>query len=452
MNVIIVGAGKVGNTVAGQLSREGHGVTVIDRDEEALENMLGLYDVAGYCGSCMDCDVLRQAGIEEADLFIALMGDDEQNLLSCLLARKLGAGNTIARVRRPEFNGVIPLIAEDLGLSMVVNPEKEAAMEIARVLELPLAKKVETFAQGKVEMVDYDVGADSPLCGKCIKDVFAKMRSALVCAVERKGEVFIPLGNFRFKPGDTMTVVAPTGNILEFFRESGVKRQSIKRVIVCGGGRTGFYLSRQLLSQKIDVTIIEQDSKVALSLREILPKAKVFVGDGTNQAVLEERGIDKADAFCCLTGIDEENILTALYAKNKNPNIKTITKINRVELVPIVKPLGVGSVVSPKLIASDRVIRYVRAKQNGEGSSVLTLYRIVDNKAEALEFEVGSDSRIVGVPIRELKLKENVILACINRQGVIISPRGDDMLMGGDTVIVVTTGSGFDEVDDILRG
>jgi len=452
MQIVIVGAGKVGYTVVSQLAREGHDVTVVESNSATLDRVLEAVDVAGYCGTCVDRDVLSEAGTEGADLFMALTGNDELNLLSCLLARKLGAKNTVARVRRPDFSSAIPIIADDLGLSMAVNPEREAAMEIARILELPLAKKVETFAKGKVEMIDYDVAETSPMCGKPVREVFANMRQALVCAVERGDDVFIPLGDFCFAPGDTMTMIAPSGKMSEFFRKSGETCQSIKHVLISGGGRTGFYLAQQLLSQHIRVTVIEKDEKVAQELAVALPGADVFVGDGTSQATLEEMGLSRADAFCCLTGIDEENILASLHAKLVAPGIKTVTKINRVELVQIVKPLGIGSVVSPKLIAADRIISYVRAKQSGLGSGVLTMYRIVDDRAEALEFLVSKDSRLIGVPIKDLALKKNVILACINRKGRIISPRGNDALQSGDTVIAVTTHTGFNELDDIIRG
>lgn len=452
MRIIIVGAGKVGFTVASQLVREEHSITVIENNEDVLQDVLSAIDVRSVLGSGINRSALAEAGASEADLLIALTGDDEQNLLCCLAAKKLGTKNTVARVRRPEYTDILPLIRDDLGLSMSVNPERAAAMEIARILELPLAKKVETFAQGKVEMIDYDVDADSPMCGKLVRDVFARMRSALVCAVERGNNVFIPLGDFRFEQGDMMTVVAPSGKLVEFFRESGIRKQSIRRVIISGGGRIGYYLAEQLQQLHIHVTIIEQNEAVSQMLAERLPYAEICIGDGTNQATLEENGIATADAFCCLTGIDEENILTALYVRHAAPRIKTVTKINRVELVPVVRPLGIGSVVSPKLIAADRVVSYVRAKQNGIGSGVLTLYRIVDDKAEAIEFSVGANSRLLDVPIYELKLKDNVILAGINRGGRIISPRGNDTLKIGDTVIVVTTHTGFDVLDDIIRG
>ncbi len=451
MKIIIVGAGKIGFAVASQLSCEGHSVTVIEKNAAALNDIVENVEVVAYHGNGVNINVLNDAGVGEGDLFMALTGNDELNLFACLIAKKLGAKNTVARVRQPEYSSAIPLISSDLGLSMAINPERETAAEISRILEFPLANKVEFFARGKVEMIDYTVTAKGPLCGKMIKDVFANMRAALVCTVEREDAVIIPFGDFTFAEGDVMTVISPRGKLGEFFRELGVRPHNIKRVIISGGGRTCFYLAGELINHHVRVSVIEKDEAVAKQLHELLPGVDVTIGDGTAQRVLEENGIDSADAFCCLTGIDEENILSSLYAHHVNPDIKTVTKLNRVELTPIVKPLGIGSVVSPKLITSDRIVSYVRAKQNGVGSGVLTVYSIVDNKAEAIEFEVSEGSSLVGKPIHSLSLKDNVILACIHRAGKIISPRGNDALEVGDTVIVVTTHTGFDILDDIVR-
>lgn len=454
MQIVIVGAGKVGHTVAAQLTQEGHSITIIEKNSDTLNAVLSDIDVAGFWGSGVNGDILKEANVGKADLFIALTGNDEQNLLGCLIAKRMGAKNTVARVREPHFGKVLPTIAGTMGLSLSINPEKEAALEAARILELPLAKKVETFAGGRVEMIDYDVDETSPICGQSIKSVFYGTRAALVCAVERNGQVIIPAGDFSFQAGDVMSIVAPAGKLSDFFREAGFKRQKrkIRKVIVSGGGKTGYYLAQQLLAQQIRVLIIEQNPAVAHTLAEMLPEAEIVIGDGTSQSVLLENGIEQADAFCCLTGIDEENILTSLYCKHISKTIKTVTKINRTELVPVVKPLGIGSVVSPKLIAADRVVSYVRAVQNGVGSGVLTMYRIVDNQAEAIEFQVSQNSKLVDVQIKDLLLRSDVILACINRRGRIISPRGNDTLKVGDTVIVVTTYNGFDVLDDIIRG
>jgi trk system potassium uptake protein len=452
MRILIVGVGKIGYTVAYWLAQEGHMVTVIDKDMDILTRVVNELDVVGFCGSGIDSSVLQEAEISEMDLFAALTGSDEQNLISCLIAKNLGVKNTIARIRQPVYSKAISIISGDLGLSMSVNPEYEAAMEIARILEFPFAKKVETFVHGRVEMIDYDVETSSPLCGKCIKDVFSKMHTALVCAVERSGEVFIPLGDFKFEAGDIITIIAPTGKLGDFFKQSGMRHHTIRKIVMCGGGRIGAYLARYLISRHISVTILEHSESAAHEIAAAIPAAEVVVGDGTSQYTLEETGISGADAFCCLTGIDEENILTSLHVKKEFPKIKTVTKINRAELIPIVQPLGVGSIVSPKQIAADRIVSFVRAKQNSVGSGVLTLHRLINGKAEALEFDVGADSRLKDIPIKDLKLKESVLLACINRGGEIISPHGGDMLRVGDTVIVVTTHSGFNVLDDILEG
>ena len=452
MNIILVGAGKIGTTVASQLQREGHNVTVVDKDAEALETVSSSFDVGSVLGRGENADVLDEAGVSGADLFIALTGSDETNLLCCLLAKKKGARNTISRVRQPEFREMIKLISDDLGLSMYVNPERSAANEIARLFEFPMAKRVESFCGGLIEMVSLELGPASPLCGRVVMDVFGRVKSALVCAVERGGDVFIPHGSFRFETGDVVTMISPARKTWESLNEIGAKKQLIKKVIIAGGGRISYYLADRLLTRRVRVQIIERSEKTAHLLTERLPGADVCVGDGTDQAFLEEQGIEQCDAFCCLTGIDEENILTSLFVSHVAPQIKTVTKINRQELIPIVRPLGIGSVVSTKQIAADRVVSYVRARQNGVGSGIVTLYQIVDGKAEAIEFEVTGESRTIGVPLKDLKLKDNVLLACIQRNGSVISPRGGDKILPGDSVIVVTTHTGFDILDDILKG
>ena len=450
MQITIAGAGKVGAAVASQLAREGHDVAVIENREYALNEVLAAVDVSAYFGSCINPDILREAQTDQADLFIALTGDDEINLFGCLLARKLGAKNTIARVRQPEYTKVLPLIAEDMHLSMAVNPEKEAAMEIARILALPLANKVETFAKGRVEMIDYVLESGNPICGKLVKDVFFHMKSALVCAVERGEEVYIPLGDFRFEEGDILTIIAPAGRMWEFFRVVGGKQQPLKKVIISGGGRTSFYLAQQLLSQHIRVTIFEQDEAVARELTELLPQAVVCLGDGTIQNLLLEEGLAAADAFCCLTGIDEENIMTALAAKYAVPQLKTVVKVNRSELIPIIKPLGVGSVISPKMMVSDRVVGYVRAIQNGVGSGVLTLYRVVDDKAEAIEFIARKGDAYIGIPLKDLVIRKGTLVAVIVRQGKIIIPFGKDHIEVDDHVVIISCDSGISDLNEVI--
>jgi len=452
MRIVISGVGKVGSAVARQLSAEGHDVTVIDKDPKALEEVISTLDITGYVGRGYDRAILEQASANGMDLFISLTGNDEMNLLSCLVARKMGAYKTIARVSQPDFSDILPVIADDLHLSLYVNSDDAAAQDIMRIIAQPNAKKVETFASGRAEMIEYALEPDNPLRGRLVKDVFANTRSALVCMVQRGEDFFVPGGDFRMEAGDVLTITAPRGKLYRFFRESGIHQKRIKRIIISGGGRITYYLARRLLVQRYRVTIIENNEQVAKRLAELLPDAEVCLGDGTNQAVLLDKGLETADAFCCLTGIDEENILAVLYAHTINAKVKTVTKINRDELIPVVKPLGIGSVVTSKQLVADHIVSYVRAQKNRQGTGVLAMYKMGDGKVEALEFEVSVHSKLIGRPIRSLNLKKNLLLAAINRQGIILSPRGDDELKAGDTVVVVTTDSGFTALDDILEG
>lgn len=451
MNILILGLGKVGVELTEQLSGEGHAITVVDKDPRRVESTLGMYDVAGVVGSITNHEILKEASVSSADLVIALTGNDEINLTSCLMSKKLGAKNTIARTVKPEYTDGINIIRDDLGLSLSINPEKETASEIARIIKFPLAKNVEPFAKGKIEMIEYVIDGQSPMCNRTVIEIFSKMKNPiLICAVERDGTVIIPNGDFKVQENDVLMLVGSTERMTAFFREAGIKTTTIKNVIIIGGGNTAYYLAQKLLKMRISVSIIEVNKKIAENISEALPEATVVLGDGTDHQLLAEEGILDADALCAMTGIDEENIIASLYAKKVNENIKTVTKINRSELTFLAKPLGVGSVVTPKRIASNIILRYVRAIENSsDADNVLTLYRLANGKAEALEFAVGADCSIKGIPLKELKTHDDVIIASINRKGRIISPRGDDTLEMGDTVIVVTTKTGLEKLEDI---
>lgn len=451
MNILILGLGKVGAELTNQLSSEGHSITVVDKNPKRVEAILGMYDVAGMVGSATNYEILQEAGVASADLVIALTGNDEINLTSCLLSKKLGAKNTIARTVKPEYAESINIIREDLGLSLAINPERETASEIARIIKFPLAKNVEPFAKGKIEIIEYLVEKDSPLSKRTIIDIFSKIKNPiLVCAVERDGEVIIPNGDFEILENDTLMFVGSTENMTAFFRKIGIKTTSIHNVIIIGGGNTSYYLAQKLLKMKIGVSIIEVDKHRAEKISELLPEATIILGDGTDQQLLTEEGILDTDALCSMTGIDEENIIASLYAETANKNIKTITKINRSELTFLANPLGIGSVITPKKIAANIILRYVRAMENSSGEdNVLTLYKLADGKAEALEFTVSAESSVADIPLKELKTKDDIIIASINRKGKIISPHGDDMMKAGDTVIIVTTKTRPSRLEDI---
>lgn len=450
MNIIVVGIGKVGYTVAEQLSSEMHNVTVVDLERKVVDDTMSDLDVQGICGNGASRAVLDEAGVEDCDLLIALTGSDEINLLCCLLARKLGANGTIARVRTPEYNDDIRLIKDSLGLSMAVNPEKEAADEIFRILRFPTAKNIDSFAKGKIDLVSFEVTSKCSLCGSSLKDSFAKMKAkALVCAVERGKRVFIPNGDTVIQDNDIVAVLAAPEEIWNFFREIKIQTAGVESVMIIGGGRLGHYLAKELVRHKIKTTIIEQKHDVAEKLSFLLPAANIICGDGTNRALLVEEGLTDVDAVCSLTGIDEENILLSLYTKSTVPETKTVTKINRIAFQEVIRSLDLDSVIYPKYITANLILQHVRARKNNIGSNLQTLYKIIDNKVEALEFIVSENDRVINTTLEDLKLRDNVIVGCISRNGRVFVPHGKDMLMAGDTVIIVTTIQGITDLDDI---
>jgi trk system potassium uptake protein TrkA len=447
MKIIIVGVGKVGATLAEQLAREGHDVTVIDRRAEALRQISEQLDIMAVEGNGATLAVQLEAGVDSADLVIAVTSTDELNLLTCLIAKKSGARHTIARVRNPEYIQDLSIVKEELGLSLSVNPEMAAAAEIARLLRFPSAIKVDTFAKGRVELLQIRI--PKTLVGLQLKDMSRFKTKVLICAVERGDTVTIPGGHFQLKEGDRISFVASAADSASFLKQIGFASTPIRSVMLVGGGRIGFYLAVQLLAMGMAVTIIETDVKRCEELSEALPKATIIHGDGTNQQLLLEEGLAHMDAFAALTGIDEENILMGLYAAGHS-GAKIITKLNRTAFEDVIGKLDLGSVFYPRYIAAENIVRYVRAMQNSYGSNVETLYQIVNNKAEALEFRVSHGSRVCGIPLEELHFRKNVLIACINRQGKILIPRGSDTIEPGDTVVVVTTNQGLDDLNDIL--
>lgn len=450
MRIIVVGIGKVGYTVSEQLAQEMHDVIVIDTNAVALAAATRDLDIIGVNGNGASYSVLQEAGIEDCDLLIALTGSDEVNLLCCLLARKLGANGTIARVRNPVYHEELGLLKDSLGLTMAVNPEREAAAEILRILKFPSAKNIDIFAKGKIDLVSFVADKRCTLCGLQIKDSFSKIKAkALICAVERNQQVFIPMGDFTILENDIVAVLASPYDITAFFKEIGIPVNSVKNTMIIGGGRIAHYLAVELSRLNMNTTIIEKDPTVAENLSFLLPRANVICGDGTDRSLLLEEGLSAMNAICCLTGFDEENVLLSLYAKGIVPNIKTITKVNRTTFQEVIRSLDVGSVIYPKYTTASLILQHVRARQNNIGSNVETLYKIIDNKVEALEFHVGEDSELTNTSLEDMMLRNNVIIGCISRGGKVFIPRGKDTLRVGDSVIIVTTISGLSDLDDI---
>jgi len=450
MKIIIVGCGKVGIAVTEQLSLEKHDITIIDLRSDIVSEISNRYDVMGYVGNGASFETLNEAGIADADLLIAATDQDEINLLCCLFAKKAGNCNSIARVRNPQYRDEVTYIKEELGLSMVLNPDYDAAREIARVLRFPSADKIDTFANGKVELLKFEITEGSVLENKTLIDI-AKLTKAevLICAVERGEQVVIPNGIFKLEKNDTISIIASPQSCREFFKKIGVETHQVKDTIIAGGGRTAYYLAEQLINSGIAVKIIENNMERCEVLSEKLPKAIIIHGDATNQEVLSEEGLEQAEGFVSLTGMDEANMFLSLYAK-KCSKAKVITKLNYFASNDIVKTFNLGSVVTPKNSSAELVVSYARARQNSIGSNIETLYKIIENKVEALEFKISVNSPVANVPIEQLKLKPNLLIGCIIRGRKMIIVNGKSVINAGDTVVVITTTSGFKDIKDIL--
>lgn len=456
LKIIIVGCGKVGQTLIEQLSREGHHITIIDKNAQRVQAVANSYDIMYMVGNGASYSVQVEAGIENADLLIAVTESDELNLLCCTVAKRVGNCSAIARVRNPDYAQEVTYLQEKLGLAMIINPDLEAAKEAARVLYLPTALDVNPFAHGQAEMVNFKIPAGNILDGMKLMDMTKSIpepieTNILVCAIERNGQVYIPKGDFRMAQGDVVSVVSTSRIVRKFLRTIGFKTKQVRSVMIVGGGRGGFYLANELLNAGIEVKIIEMDKDRCEELSILLPKATIIHGDGSDAELLREEGLDYAEAFVPLTGIDEENIMLTLHARAES-DAKVVTKINRVTFRDVISRLDLGSVIYPRYITAEYILAYVRAKKNSMNSNVETLYNLFDNRVEAVEFRVNEPSAVTGKMLKNFsrKIKKDVLIACINRNGRILIPSGSDTIEVGDTVIVVTTHTGFDDIRDIL--
>mgnify|MGYP002953995846 CR=1 FL=1 len=450
MNIVIIGAGKIGATLTEQLLREGHEITVVDTRTAALDAIGNTLDVMTVEGNGISMDTQIEAGVPSADLVIAVMSTDEQNLLSCLIAKRLGVGNTIARVRNPSYSHELDFIKKQIGISAIINPEMAAAKEISHLLRFPGASKIDTFAGGRVRLIKFALTEQQGLDGVAIHEIPTRLKSdILVCAVERDGGVIIPNGNFVLQNGDQVTFLATQEKAHEFFQRIHLPVRPVRNAFIVGGGAIAFYLSQELLENHVRVRIVERDPARCNVLAESLPEAQILNEDGSNREFLLSEGMESTEAFVALTNIDEENVLLTLFAK-KHSKGKLVTKVNRLEFDDILAGLDLGSVVYPKYMTCDYIVQYVRALQNEAGSNIKTLYRILDDRVEALEFTVHEKSAATGVPLSQLHLKKNLLLCCITRGHQILIPRGGDQIQVGDNVIVVTLEHGLHDLRDIL--
>ena len=451
MNIIIAGAGKIGFTLAQHLTREGHDVTVIDKSPDRITMVNTTLDAISICGA-VDIDLLTLAGAESADLLIAATDSDESNILCCMVGRKLGAKHTIARVRQQAHFRQVILLREELGLSMTINPEHTAAGEISRVLRFPSAAKVEPFAKGQAELVEFRLAPENPLCGMALRSFHSRFgRGTLICAVQRGDNVHIPGGDFVLQAGDSLNVVGAPKHIHALFKDMDILKRSAKFVLIVGGGHISVYLARQLLSMGIRVKIIENDPEKCVRIKDIIPKAEVVCCNGAQPDILEEEGLRAMDAFVALTGSDEINIIISTYAKNVGVD-KVVAKVNEAHFVDLAQSFGLEEPVQPRYITAQQVLQYVRSMADASGSSgVEMLRRVMDGKLEVLEFRAGAASRCLGIALKDLPIRPDVLLAAIIRDGKCFIPGGSDEIQTGDSVLAVTTKPGMSRLEDILR-
>ena len=452
MKIIIAGCGKVGYALAQQLNDEGHELTLIDNSAERLQPALSNLDLQGVVGNASSFLTLLEAGIEHTDLLIAVTGQDEINLISCLLAKKASKCRTIARVRNPEYFREISYLKDCMDISMIINPESAAANAIAQLIQVPDAMDIDSFANGKVDLMQVVITEDSPLHNMKVQDFSRKFNhEILICILVHDHQVCIPNGNSVLMAGDTISIILPREKINSFYRMSKLATiREIRDVMIAGGDMIPYYLAQSLLRSGIDVKLIERNRDRCDFLSEALPKATIIHSDATDHDMLLEEGIEKTDAFVSLTNGDEENIFLSLYANKVNAYCKKITKVNRLELDEIISDLPIGSILSPKNITTEYILQYVRSQSNSYGSNVEALYRLMDNQVEALEFLVKEDCEVTDVPFINLNLKKNLLICCIVRKGRIITPSGRDFIQKGDKVIVVTTHKGLQDISDIM--
>lgn len=451
MKIVIIGLGTIGKTILKSLSGEGHTITIIDEDKDRIESLIEQYDAFGVVGNGACMDIQMEAGMPDADLAMALTGSDELNVFACLVAKKIGVKNTIARVRNPEYRQQIMDMKDELGISMIVNPEKDTATEMFYLISLPSIAKIEHFAKGRVSLVEIVVEKGCALIGETLISLGKKLNSkVLFCAVQRGDSVIIPSGNFMIQQGDRIHFTSNANTLRDFLAEINLVKSPLKNIMIVGGNKVGFYLADELSKKKYNIKLIESNRANAEELAELLPRVTVIHGNGAQHSLLLEEGLEGMDAFVALTNIDEENMVISMFA-NKMKVKKTITQIKSDDLGGMLRELGIQNHVSPKHIVANRIISYVRALANKRGSNVLTLYRVVESQVEALEFFAKKPAKIYDKPLKELKIKENCLVACIIRKNEIIIPNGNSCIKQGDNVIVVTTHKNFDDLTDILE-
>lgn len=451
MQIVIIGLGTIGRTILKSLADERHIITIIDENKEKIENLIEKYDVQGVVGNGACMDIQKEAGVSDADLVIVLTRSDELNILACLVAKKIGAKNTIARVRNPDYRKQVSKMKEDLGIAMIVNPEREAANEIFSLINLPSIVQIEHFAKGKVSLVEIIAEKGCSLVGESLISLGKKLTTkVLICAVQRGNDVIIPSGNFKIEEGDKIHFTADAETLGDFLTEVNLFKSPFKNVMIVGGSRIGYYLANALTKKKYFVKLIENNISTAKELAEALPKVTIICGNGTQHDLLLEEGLESMDVFVSLTDIDEENMIVSMFARKMNVK-KAITKIKNDDLYGMLDELGINNNVSPKHIVAGRIISYIRALANARGSNVLNMYQLVNNQIEALEFSARRHEQIYDKPLKNLNIKEGCLIASIIRENEVIIPNGNSEIKLGDNVIVVTKHKNFNDLTDAFE-
>lgn len=452
MKIIVAGCGKIGTAILAALVAEGHDLVAVDSDPSVVGEITNIYDVIGVNGNASDFDTLSEAGVSGIDMFISAMDSDEQNMLSCFLAKKMGAKRTIARIRNPEYNdNSLGFMRKHLEISMAINPELLTANELHNILKFPSAVRIETFSRRNLEMIEIILPADTELNGMTLMKMREKYNAkVLVCCVQRGEDAFIPGGNFVLQAGDKIGIAASPAEISKFFKMLGVLKKKAKNIMILGGSRIAYYLAKMIASSGSSAMIIDQDKQRCEELADVLSNTAIINGNGMQQELLLESGIESADAFVSLTGFDEENILTAIFAAMQNVP-KAIAKINRDELAAMASKIGVDTIVSPKDITSSVIVKYARALENTENSKVETLYKLMDGKVEALEFIVSAESKVTGIPLKQMQIKKGILLGGIIRGKSSIIPSGEDIIQVDDRVVVISSNAGLSDLNDILK-
>lgn len=450
MKIVIAGGGKVGSVLCTELSSETNDIILIERSAKKLDDLISKNDISGIVGNGASYDIQVEAGVKSCDIFIAVTPEDEVNIMAAILAKKLGAKYTIARVRNPEYSSHLEFVRESLGINLMINPELEAARNMAGIIKFPTILSLQSFARNKVDLIEVEVTRNGSLVNQSLSDFRSLYGDVLVCAVQRGEETVIPSGKDKLQIGDHVYVIGNKRNIQKFYKKVSSDNSNIKSVLIIGGGRITYYLIDLLKEYKMDIKVIEREPRAAEALSDAHPDIEVILADGTDQEVLENEGIESYQAFVSLTGVDEENIIMSMFASQREVK-KVITKVNRELLLKIFDSMGMESIITPKRVIANVILRFVRSLSNTAVSDVEALYRLADNQAEAIQFKVKGTSKIVNIPLEKLQTKPNILIAYIIRDQKLIFPDGQDVIKENDHVIVITTVKDFDDIDDILK-